>query len=45
MVKSTPNDGRAASTEGRNIRIDTRWGAGDAARFHKYAEELLALQS
>jgi putative tryptophan/tyrosine transport system substrate-binding protein len=30
-------------TEGRNMRIDTRWGAGDAARFHRYAEELLAL--
>jgi putative ABC transport system substrate-binding protein len=29
-------------TEGRNMRIDTRWGAGDAARFHRYAEELLA---
>src|SRR5262249_47586113 len=30
-------------TEGRNVRIDTRWGAGDTARFHRYAEELLAL--
>src|SRR5262245_17823095 len=30
-------------TEGRNMRIDTRWGTGDAARFHRYAEELLAL--
>jgi len=30
-------------TEGRNMRIDTRWGAGDTARFHRYAEELLAL--
>src|SRR5262249_33470387 len=30
-------------TDGRNVRIDTRWGAGDAARFHRYAEELLAL--
>jgi putative ABC transport system substrate-binding protein len=30
-------------TEGHNMRIDTRWGAGDAARFHRYAEELLAL--
>jgi putative tryptophan/tyrosine transport system substrate-binding protein len=30
-------------TEGRNMRIDTRWAAGDAARFHRYAEELLAL--
>ena len=23
-------------TEGRNMRIDTRWGAGDTARFHRY---------
>src|SRR5262249_36579320 len=30
-------------TEGRNMRIDTRWGAGDTARFDRYAEELLAL--
>src|SRR5262245_35716543 len=30
-------------TEGRNMRIDTRWGAGDTARFHRYAEELLAI--
>jgi putative tryptophan/tyrosine transport system substrate-binding protein len=28
-------------TEGRNMRIDTRWGAGDAARFHRYAEQPL----
>jgi putative tryptophan/tyrosine transport system substrate-binding protein len=21
-------------TDGRNVRIDTRWGAGDANRFH-----------
>ena len=27
----------------RNVRIDTRWAAGDAGRFHRYAEELLAL--
>ena len=27
----------------RNVRIDTRWAAGDADRFHRYAEELLAL--
>jgi len=27
----------------RNIRIDTRWAAGDAGRFHRYAEELLAM--
>jgi putative ABC transport system substrate-binding protein len=30
-------------TVGRNIRIDTRWGAGDADRYRKYAEELIAL--
>jgi len=29
-------------TEGRDVRIDYRW-AGDASRFHGYAEELLAL--
>jgi putative ABC transport system substrate-binding protein len=30
-------------TDGRNVRIDIRWAAGDADRFHRYAEELLAL--
>ena len=30
-------------SDGRNLRIDYRWAAGDAGRFHKYAEELLAL--
>jgi putative ABC transport system substrate-binding protein len=30
-------------TDGHNVRIDTRWAAGDAARFQRYAEELLAL--
>ena len=29
-------------TDGRDLRIDYRW-AGDAGRFHGYAEELLAL--
>src|SRR5262245_16885915 len=29
--------------DGRNVRIDYRWAAGDASRFHRYAEELLAL--
>src|SRR5215203_705369 len=29
-------------TDGRDLRIDYRW-AGDASRFHGYAEELLAL--
>jgi ABC-type uncharacterized transport system substrate-binding protein len=28
---------------GRNVRIVTRWAAGDADRFRRYAEELLAL--
>ena len=30
-------------TDGRNVRIDTRWGAGDADRSRKYAAELVAL--
>ena len=30
-------------SDGRNVRIDYRWAAGDAGRFHRYAEELLAL--
>src|SRR5262249_9139563 len=30
-------------TDGRNVRIYIRWAAGDAGRFHRYAEELLAL--
>ena len=30
-------------TVGRNLRIDTRWGADDAERSRKYAAELLAL--
>src|SRR5271166_3125592 len=30
-------------TEGGNIRIDIRWGAGDADRFRRYAAELVAL--
>jgi putative tryptophan/tyrosine transport system substrate-binding protein len=30
-------------TEGRNVRIDYRWAAGDASRFHQYAGELLTL--
>ena len=28
--------------DGRNVRIDTRWGAGDADRTHRYAAELVA---
>jgi ABC-type uncharacterized transport system substrate-binding protein len=30
-------------TDGRNVRIDFRWGAGDAADMRKYAAELVAL--
>jgi putative tryptophan/tyrosine transport system substrate-binding protein len=30
-------------TEGRNIRIDYRWGAGDANSIHAYATELVRL--
>ncbi|MGA7911739.1 MAG: ABC transporter substrate-binding protein [Candidatus Dormiibacterota bacterium] len=30
-------------TDGRNVRIDTRWGAGNAADSRKYATELVAL--
>src|SRR6266700_6565629 len=30
-------------TDGRNVRIDTRWAAGDADRGRKYASELVAL--
>ena len=30
-------------TDGRNVRIDIRWGAGDADRYRKYAAELVAL--
>jgi putative ABC transport system substrate-binding protein len=30
-------------TDGRNARIDTRWGAGDTDRIRRYAAELVAL--
>jgi ABC-type uncharacterized transport system substrate-binding protein len=30
-------------TDGRNVRIDYRWAAGDADRFRKYAAELVGL--
>jgi putative tryptophan/tyrosine transport system substrate-binding protein len=30
-------------TVGRNVQIDYRWGAGDAARIRKFAAELVAL--
>jgi putative ABC transport system substrate-binding protein len=29
--------------DGRNLRVDTRWGAGDADSFRRYAAELVAL--
>src|SRR5262245_2124827 len=29
--------------DGRNVRIDTRWAAGDAERIRRYAAELVAL--
>ena len=31
--------------EGHNARIDVRWGAGDVARYRRYATELVALGS
>jgi hypothetical protein len=31
-------------TDGRNVRIDTRWGAGDVDRIRRYAAELVALE-
>jgi putative ABC transport system substrate-binding protein len=30
-------------TDGRNVRIDYRWAAGEAERFRRYAAELVAL--
>jgi putative ABC transport system substrate-binding protein len=30
-------------TDGRNVRIDIRWGSGDAERIRRYAAELVAL--
>jgi putative ABC transport system substrate-binding protein len=30
-------------TEGRNLRMDVRWGGGDAERNRRFAEELVAL--
>ena len=32
-------------TDGRNLQLEVRWGAGDPERFRKYAAELVALQS
>jgi putative ABC transport system substrate-binding protein len=31
-------------TEGRNLRIELRWGAGDAGRIEKFAKELVDLR-
>src|SRR5664279_3662472 len=31
-------------TDGRNVRIETRWTAGDAGRTRKYAAELVELE-
>src|SRR5262245_19085433 len=31
--------------DGRNVRIDIRWGAGDPERIRRYATELAALAS
>src|SRR5262245_27039313 len=30
-------------TDGRNVRLDVRWGAGDRDRIRRYAAELVAL--
>jgi putative ABC transport system substrate-binding protein len=30
-------------SDGRNLRVDTRWGGGDTDRIRKYAAELVAL--
>jgi putative ABC transport system substrate-binding protein len=30
-------------TDGRNVRIEHRWGAGNAANIRKYATELVGL--
>src|SRR5215472_6932299 len=34
---------QAGWTDGHNVRIDIRWGAGDPERIRKYAAELVAL--
>ena len=36
-------DGLLGWTDGRNVRIDSRWAAGDPNRFRQYAAELIAL--
>jgi len=30
-------------TDGRNVRIETRWGAANTENFRNYAAELVAL--
>jgi len=35
--------GQFGWTDGRNVRIDLRWSAGDPERIRKYAAELVAL--
>jgi len=32
-----------SKTIGQNVRIDSRWPAGDFERFHRYAAELVVL--
>jgi putative ABC transport system substrate-binding protein len=34
----------AGWADGRNVEIETRWAAGDAGQFRKYASELVALE-
>jgi putative ABC transport system substrate-binding protein len=34
---------RSGWTDGRNVRMDIRWGAGDSERIRRYAAELVAL--
>jgi putative ABC transport system substrate-binding protein len=33
----------AGWSDGRNVRIDTRWAAADPGNYRKYAAELIAL--
>src|SRR3984893_8929747 len=30
-------------TDGRNVRIDTRWGAGEVSAIRRHADDLIAL--
>jgi putative tryptophan/tyrosine transport system substrate-binding protein len=36
-------EGQARNAVGRNVRIEYRWGAGDAELFRRHASELVAL--